>query len=93
MQKLTSWNYNHKQYLYSRVFSGEECISDNSFEKQPWDQYKIQEAARTSHNRKGYFGIFSKCCSYKGIMFYMFWDKEHHFWKKKDKSNKHLYVI
>ena len=35
MQKLTLWSYNHKQYLYSRVFWGEECISDNSFEKQP----------------------------------------------------------
>ena len=53
-------------------------------------------AALTSHNRKGNYGILSKCCSYKGIMiiiiFYMFWDKEHHFWKKY-KSNKHLYIM
>ena len=51
---------------------------------------KSKMAARTSHNRKGNCGILSKCCSYKGIMmiiiFYIFWDKEHHFWKKKIKA-------
>ena len=51
---------------------------------------KSKMAARASHNRKGNCGILSKCCSYKGIMmiiiFYIFWDKEHHFWKKKIKA-------
>ena len=51
---------------------------------------KSKMAACTSHNRKGNCGILSKWCSYKGIMkiiiFYIFWDKEHHFWKKNIKA-------
>ena len=56
---------------------------------------KSKMAARTSYNKKGY-RILSKCCSYKGIMmiiiFYMFWDKEHHFWKKNIKAI-NIYIL
>ena len=96
MQKLTMWSYNHKQYLYSRVFWARNAFLTIVLKNNHDINIKSKMAARTSHNRKGNCGILSKCCSYKGIMmiiiFYMFWDKEHHFWKKYN-SNKHLYII
>ena len=55
---------------------------------------KSKMAARTSHNRKGNCGILNKCCSYKGIImiiiFYMFRDKEHPFWKNIKAINSYI---
>ena len=55
---------------------------------------KSKMAVRTSHNRKGNGVILNKCCSYKGIImiiiFYMFRDKEHPFWKNIEAINSYI---
>ena len=55
--KLILWGYSHDQYLYSRVFGGEEFISDNKFKDLSCYQYKSKMAAIYLHYGMSNVGI------------------------------------